>query len=65
MSYLYHAEVIMNNEKVILSINPNVDASQLVETLLAEYHDVTDNRSVDEVIEDLKQRGVVFEHVES
>lgn len=55
----------MNNEKVILSINPNVDASQLVETLLAEYHDVTDNRSVDEVIEDLKQRGVVFEHVGS
>ena len=55
----------MNNEKVILSINPNADASQLVETLLTEYHDVTDNRSVDEVIDDLKQRGVVFEHLES
>lgn len=55
----------MNNEKVILSINPNVDADELVETLLAEYHEVVDNRSIDEVIVDLKQRGVVFEHVES
>ncbi len=65
MSYLYHAEVIMNSNDLILSIQPNVDADELVETLLAEYHEVVDNRSIDEVIVDLKQRGVVFEHVES
>lgn len=65
MSYLYHAEVIMNSNDLILSIQPNIDADELVETLLAEYHEVVDKRSIDEVIVDLKQRGVVFEHVES
>lgn len=54
----------MNSNDLILSIQPNVDANELVETLLAEYHEVVDNRSIDEVIVDLKQRGVVFEHVE-
>lgn len=65
MSYLYHTEVIMSSSDLIISIQPNVDADELIETLLAEYHEVVDNRSIDEVIDDLKQRGVVFEHVES
>ena len=55
----------MNSNDLILNIQPNVDASELVETLLAECHEVVDKRSIDEVIVDLKQRGVVFEHVES
>ncbi len=55
----------MNSNDLILSIQPNVDASELVETLLAECHEVVDKRSIDEVIVDLKQRGVVFEHVGS
>lgn len=55
----------MSSSDLIISIQPNVDANELVETLLAEYHEVVDNRSINEVIVDLKQRGVVFEHVES
>lgn len=55
----------MSSSDLIISIQPNVDADELIETLLAEYHEVVDNRSIDEVIDDLKQRGVVFEHVES
>lgn len=55
----------MNSNDLILSIQPNIDADELVETLLAEYHEVVDKRPIDEVIVDLKQRGVVFEHVES
>lgn len=65
MSYLYHTEVIMNNDKLFFGIKPNIDADELIETLLAEYHEVVDKRPIDEVIVDLKQRGVVFEHVES
>ena len=64
MSYLYYTEVIMNNEKATLDVKPNNDANALIETLLAEYNEVANNRSIDEVIEYLKQRGVVFEHVE-
>ena len=55
----------MNNDKLFFGIKPNIDADELVETLLAEYHEVVDKRSIDEVIVDLKQRGVVFEHVEN
>lgn len=55
----------MNNDKLFFGIKPNIDADELVETLLAECHEVVDKRSIDEVIVDLKQRGVVFEHVES
>ena len=54
----------MNNEKATLDVKPNNDANALIETLLAEYNEVANNRSIDEVIEYLKQRGVVFEHVE-
>lgn len=55
----------MNNDKLFFGIKPNIDADELIETLLAEYHEVVDKRPIDEVIVDLKQRGVVFKHMES